>query len=443
MKALALALLAACSDPGVVVGELHEVASLKARPNRNLDLLFVVDNSPSMADNQAALAASFPKMVDVLAQLDGGLPNLHIGIVTSDMGTKGSAVAMPGPSIGSGPGSCTGAGDNGALQHAGLDAPYIEDIANADGSRQRNYTGELRDVFATAALVGASGCGFEQHLAAMRAGLGNPANAGFLRDDANLAVVILADEDDCSMLDPVMLSPGESPFGPLDSFRCFQFGVRCSPDAPDQPGDKTGCVPRDSSPYIEDVAPFAQFLSELKGDDRKVMVAGIVGDPGAVSVQLAPPPGGGAPQAQLAHSCLYGDNETADPAVRLSAFLDLFPDRSQRTSICSGDLADPLHAIGQSAKRLVGDPCLDTALLADSSPDPGIQPACEVSDVRDAAPQVPTSLARCTTGATDCYDLVADPASCPSTVDHLRVRITRSHAPGDDTWTHVRCQLAP
>ena len=442
MRAVLLLLgLVACSEPGIVVGQLAEVASLKARPNRNLDLLFVVDNSPSMADNQVALAASFPRMVDVLEELDGGLPNLHIGIVTSDMGTQGSAVATPGPSIGAGPGACSGTGDNGLLQHAGLAAPYIEDLGNPDGSRQRNYTGALRDVFATAALVGDTGCGFEQHLAAMRAGLASPANAGFLRDDANLAVVILADEDDCSLLDPTMLS-ADPAFGPLDSFRCFQFGVRCSPDAPDVPGAKTGCVPRDSSPFVEDVAPFAQFLTDLKGDDRKVMVAGIVGDPGAVAVHLAPPPGGGAPIPQLAHGCLYGDAESADPAVRLAAFLDELPGRSQLTSICGGDLADPLHAIGQSAKRLVGDPCLDTALLADSSPDPGVQPACEVSDVSDATPLAPTTLARCTTGAPDCYDLVEDPAACPATPDHLRVRINRSRAPGDDTWTHVRCQLA-
>jgi hypothetical protein len=275
----------------------------------------------------------------------------------------------------------------------------------------------------------------------MRAGLTNPANAGFRRAGANLAVVILTDEDDCSILDPAMLSPDPS-FGALASFRCFQFGVRCSPDDPAQPGAKTGCVPRDASPYVEDVVPFAQFLRELVGDEREVMVAGVVGDPGFVSVNVASA-GGAAATPQLAHSCFYGAAEVADPAVRISAFLDQFPERSQLTSICSGDLAAPLAAIGASAKRLVGDPCLDTTFLADSSPEPGIQPACEVSDVRDAAPLAPTQLARCTGGAGDCYELVADPAACPASRDHLRVRITRARTPADDTWTHVRCQLAP
>ena len=42
------------------------------------------------------------------------------------------------------------------------------------------------------ASVGASGCGFEQHLEAVHRALAdNPANAGFLRDDANLAVILV------------------------------------------------------------------------------------------------------------------------------------------------------------------------------------------------------------------------------------------------------------
>ena len=60
-------------------------------------------------------------------------------------------------------------------------------------------------MFGELALVGASGCGFEQHLSAMSRAFANPANASFLRAGANLAVVIVADEDDCSILDPDLL----------------------------------------------------------------------------------------------------------------------------------------------------------------------------------------------------------------------------------------------
>jgi hypothetical protein len=54
----------------------------------------------------------------------------------------------------------------------------------------------------------------------------------------------------------------------------------------------------------------------------------------------------------------------------------------------------------------------------------------------------PSPLARCSSGSTDCYDLVADENACPSTPDHLRVSIQRSHAAAADAWTHVSCQLA-
>jgi hypothetical protein len=436
--------LAACSTGDVVViGDLQEVATLKAIPNRDLDVLFVVDNSPSMTEKQASLAASFPRMLDPLATLDSGVPNLHIGVVTSDMGTTGSAdPSHPAPSISMGPGACAGFGDDGALHTAAaVTGSFIVDVAQPDGSRMVNYTGTLGDAFAQLASVGDVGCGFEQHLRSMQRGLTNPANAGFVRDGANLAVVILADEDDCSVLSPAFF--GDAPeLGPLQSYRCFTQGVRCDPDDPNTIGARANCVPRADSAYVEDIAPLADALVALKKDPRRVMVAGIVGDPSPVAVDLEPPPGGGTPVPTLGPSCVFATMQHADPAVRLAAFMDRFPGRSQLTSICDPDLSGALSQIGDTAKKLVGDPCLAPAQLVDRSPDPGLQPACEVTDVRDAAPDRPQTLPECVVdGQLDCFQFVADAHACPDTADHLRVDIARSHEATDDTWTHVRCQL--
>src|SRR5512144_440234 len=119
--------LAACTSSEVVVGDLQDVATLRAIPNRDLDVLFVVDNSPSMADKQRSLAANFPRMMDVLATLDGGLPNLHIGVVTSDMGTSATSTP-PAEPVGAGPGACSGTGNNGALvQGQAVSGPFISD----------------------------------------------------------------------------------------------------------------------------------------------------------------------------------------------------------------------------------------------------------------------------------------------------------------------------
>ena len=445
LLAPALGALAACNPSTIVVGELQEITSMKAIPNRKLDLLFVVDNSPSMLDKQLSLARNFQRMIEGLEHLDGGLPDLHIGVITSDLGTLGSGSPTPGPDIGQiGNGGCSGRGDDGLLQGRSptLAQPFISDVAGPGGVRVRNYSGALRDVFSDLVKVGQGGCGFEQHLASLRRALAQPANAGFLRDDANLGVVIIADEDDCSVLDPGFFGPESPQLGPLLSFRCTRFGVECEPDDL-EPGAKAGCVPRASSALVEDVQPFVDALLAVKPDPRMVMVAAVAGDPQPFAIELAPPPGGGAPQLQLAHSCRFdgaAGTQLADPAVRIAAFLDAFPGRSQLTSICSADLGAPLATIGDAARKLVGDPCLDAPRLADTSPDPGLQPACQVIDVRDSAPGEPRELSGCAPDAADCFEIVGDAAACPTAPENLRVRFRRA-AVTDDTWTHVRCQL--
>src|SRR5512140_1792741 len=92
-----------------------ELFTTKAIANPDLDVLFVIDDSPSMIDKQVALKAAFPALIAQLSAVNGGLPNLHLGVISTDMGTKGSAVATPGPTIGSGPGACMGTGKNGRL----------------------------------------------------------------------------------------------------------------------------------------------------------------------------------------------------------------------------------------------------------------------------------------------------------------------------------------
>ncbi len=447
--ALLVAALSACNDPGVVIGELRDTLVLPAIPNRDLDLLFVIDDSPSMFDKQAALAAAFPQMIDVLSQLDGGLPNLHIGVVTSDMGTSASTTS-PAPPIGSpGQGGCSSNGAAGALKMAAPTtdgASFLVDVALEDGTRRRNYDGALRDAFTANALVGAMGCGFEQHLSAMWHALDdNPANAGFLRPEANLAVVILADEDDCSARDGAVFGHESAALGPQQSFRCFRFGVECD-EATNEVGAKSNCRSNESSEYIDPVHPYIDRLVALKGDERRVMVGVIAGNTAPTTVELRPPPGGGDSQRAIGHSCTIdypgSGPAVADPAIRLKTFVEGFEGRATFTSVCSPDLSAPLQQIGSTAKGMMGDPCLDSSRLADISPAPGVQPSCEVLDIADSAPTTQASLAECSSGATDCYEIVADATACPATSDHLRVRLSRASTVAPDTWTYVRCKRA-
>src|SRR5690606_13334754 len=130
------------------------------------------------------------------------------------------------------------------------------DIKNNDGSRTTNYTGTLTAAFSAIASLGASGCGFEQHLEAAKRALDgkNPVNAGFLRDDAYLALIFIQDEDDCSIAHSTLLGGDLNTLGPLQSFRCNRFGHVCAtggtnPTEMNMVGPKGGCASNENGQY--------------------------------------------------------------------------------------------------------------------------------------------------------------------------------------------------
>src|SRR5262245_46168014 len=72
-------LLAGCPDR--TISEVNpqqgrvEYKEIPVTLNRNVDILFVVDDSPSMLDKQNNIKANFPKFIDVLNTIQGGLPD--------------------------------------------------------------------------------------------------------------------------------------------------------------------------------------------------------------------------------------------------------------------------------------------------------------------------------------------------------------------------------
>ena len=443
-------LTAACGGgstppPDAVIDPRQTVVEVPVTENRDLDLLFVIDDSGSMTDKQQNLRNNFPSFIDRLAMGQGGLPNLHLGVVTTDMGTKGSASPSPAPPVGQvGQGGCANDGKGGDLtvNGAAVTGTFLSDIRLPDATRSKNYTGDLATTFGQMASVGATGCGFEQPLAAMRAALdNNPANAGFLRPDALLAVVFLADEDDCSVKDPAFFGPESGSLGPLQSFRCTRFGVTCAnggatPDAMNQLGPKDQCTASTSSTLLDDVAPYRDFLVGLKGDPRKVIVGGILGATEPVVTELRAI--NGTQAVSLAHSCTYqgpSGIEVGDPAIRLQSFLDLFPDRATISTICQPDLSGALDAIGQLVATTIGSPCVN-APLTDAAPGtPGLQPDCIVEDLVGARV---TAIEPCEVAEPTCWELVPDAAACPS-FDNLKLVVVRSDTPDPATVTRMRC----
>jgi hypothetical protein len=363
------------------------------------------------------------------------------------MGTKGTDVAMPGAPIGSlGNGGCSGTGKGGALSVNGAPVSdvYVSDIKQMDGSRLKNYTGTLAAAFSQMAGLGGTGCGFEQPLHAMKVALNNnPANVGFLRPNALLAVVIVTDEDDCSIANPSLYGGDTATLGLLNSFRCTRFGVTCqqggqTSDAMNQAGTKTGCAGSVGSPHMSDVVPYAQFLKTLKGDTRLVAAAAIMGNVAPFAVELRTPPGGGSAVPALAHSCTYQGAmgpEVADPGVRVQQFLSQFPNRNTSTTICQQNLSAGLGQIGQLLTQSIGNPCI-TRQLADVDPGtPGLQPDCVVEDIVGSTI---TRVPAC--GSAPCWRFETDPATC-TVGDHLMLVIERTQAPDPTTVTTMRCAV--
>ena len=98
-----------------------------------------------------------------------------------------------------------------------------------------------------------------------------PENAGFLREGAFLAVVILTDEDDCSVKDPAIFALPATQVGAGD-FRCQPlFAYRCdTPISATAGGSYANCRVRTDS-YLQDPAIYAQFLSTVKPAGKSVV----------------------------------------------------------------------------------------------------------------------------------------------------------------------------
>jgi hypothetical protein len=132
-----------------------------------------------------------------------------------------------------------GGASNGCGLAAG--ARWIETQRCPDGDKSAvNYQGELADVFSCMVrAMGTHGCGYSQALQATRLALDpqpgiNDANRGFVRPNAQLAIIIVSDKDDCSASADVVLNDGLfSAKNPDDNpiLRCAARGHVCGGQA--------------------------------------------------------------------------------------------------------------------------------------------------------------------------------------------------------------------
>lgn len=149
---------------------------------KKMDIVFVVDNSGSMAQEQQNLAANFPKFVKVINDYktkSGEQLEYRVAVTTSDSKKEaGKYIATRAPAA---PNGCS----------PGPARPWLE-----------RTDGDVAGAFSCRAQVGTNGDNEERPLESMllsvttAAGANSSAGAPFVREDALLAFVVITDEDE-------------------------------------------------------------------------------------------------------------------------------------------------------------------------------------------------------------------------------------------------------
>jgi hypothetical protein len=396
-------------------------ASFSEKINNKIDILLMVDNSSSMNEMQQKLYDQLPIFVNTLqgAQIP---PDLHIAVVSSDMGAPGDSTAEI---------ACTASGDQGQFQAMPrgtcadttlqTGATFISD----DGAGNKNYTDTtLSQALQCIALLGDKGCGLEHQLASIDRALGadgSPApttNANFLRPDAFLGIVILTNEDDCSATPPTpaySLNGGQQNLananGPITNYRCNggPHGAHLCVDPGmgnamiipplNPPSDAAGSPPilnltncednETGSSFLKPVSQFVSDVKALKSDpDNQILVAAITGPATPYAVEWVPEQGGQNTQPgelwpQVMHSCgptgnsdvnpmatmSPTDGSFGDPGVRITQFVTSFQDSVVR-SICDASYASAMTAIATKLGQLITPPCVTQTIQQDSNGNP-------------------------------------------------------------------------
>jgi hypothetical protein len=415
-----------------------------------------------MAPKRAVLAQNFPKMIAVLDMLPDGLPEVLIGVVSSNMGAGmgamggncGSGLGDRGLLWGNDPNDLTAsvaAGsaaatdpNNPIADGCGLQpgARWIEDVARPDGEagRQRNYSGRtIEEVFTClATAVGSSGCEEQHPLQALRVALVpqafNQANIGFLRPNAHLFIVLIADQDDCSASnddlknDDMFNVVTKRDPGDTTTQRCAARGHLCGgqpiPDYDPAVGytgsgfthDFSDCSakqqldpnnPDYSYMPLIDVRDIIDSVNGVKGTlaSGRIVVSGIIGWPPDPNVDVNLPA-----TVQTSNQYQIGKDATSLPVsqqnlwdympicwdasqtsndgniykayggLRLKKFIDAFGVFGQMFSICKSDLTNAILQVPDYGGYGEFKPGYIDYPLIDTDPNtPEIEPDCQVA----------------------------------------------------------------
>jgi hypothetical protein len=289
-------------------------------PNK-IDLLFVIDNSGSMGEEQLNLAKNFPLLIQKLQELEDDSGQLigadvNIMVTTTDVGhtncaepwkAKGAPVNTGcneriahftglGDNPVSVPEACTSVCPTDVVPsddhiHFDLLGSNVPDVPPADVNGDGIDDNNVAQALACLGPVGIDGCGYEAPLEAILQALDSNAEWNssensdpFLRDDAVLAIALITDEADCSVMDfSIFDSPNEwwedhPDLGPYQSSAiCWNAGVDCV-DA-DMDGTYESCTSVTNGLLQPVDARYIATLDAIRNSGKEVVMLGIVGIP--------------------------------------------------------------------------------------------------------------------------------------------------------------------
>ncbi len=324
-----------------------------------VDLLFVIDNSGTMGEEQINLASNFALLIDRLENLKdaNGVavnPDVNIMVTTTDFGhplctehekpdydpAKGAPISTPCTQrlsrftgLTSPPVVVEEACTDFCTVETAPEGPYIHfgsggnNIPGGDAAMALNCIGPQ----------GIDGCGMESPLESMLQSLdpNKPWNDGttgkFLRDGALLALVLVTDEADCSVnnynyFDPQNAAdPEYSKFWNTDpdnqtahptSAVCWNAGTQCT-DA-DLDGIYETCASLDNG-VLHPTTRYIDYLTKelVENQGKNVIMLGILGVPEVTAHNPDPPfePTAGGVHALQYREWVQGDILPGDPDV--------------------------------------------------------------------------------------------------------------------------------
>jgi hypothetical protein len=294
-----------CLDTLETDGETSGPSCASGDGNCNqVDLLFVIDNSGTMGEEQINLSANFPLLIDKLQMLtdDEGQPlnpDVNIMVTTTDLGHPQCTPFQPdgySPKQGAPQDvACINRIDD--FSGLGSNAPEFPEACTVgcpvpvepadpfihfegpNGATTNIPGNNIKGALSCIGPQGINGCGYEAPLEAMLQAVNpgaqwNQGNKPFLRDGAILAIAIITDETDCSVRSPEgyafftnqanntywEINPDTGTKTQATSAVCWNAGVDCG--APDANGVYADCNSIDTGV----LHPLSRYLTYLQDE---------------------------------------------------------------------------------------------------------------------------------------------------------------------------------